>query len=111
MRMGHATLRGCCSAHHHRRIVTPAHACADLLPPTPATVPAAAQVAYEAGVPLGALRGSTSKKESITARLAAGEAPWDMLSLKAAIHSASPGACASLQESLRGMQAVLEARL
>lgn len=34
---------------------------------------------------------SAAKKESVTARLSAGEAPWDMLSLKAAIHAALPG--------------------
>lgn len=34
---------------------------------------------------------SAAKKESITARLSAGEPPWDMLSLKAAIHAALPG--------------------
>jgi hypothetical protein len=34
---------------------------------------------------------TTAKKEGIAQRLASGEAPWDMLSLKAAIHSAVPG--------------------
>ncbi|BDA50649.1 probable pentatricopeptide repeat-containing protein At3g61520, mitochondrial at N-terminal half [Coccomyxa sp. Obi] len=34
---------------------------------------------------------SAAKKESIATRLAAGEPPWDMLSLKAAIHAALPG--------------------
>ena len=31
------------------------------------------------------------KGDIIATRLAAGEAPWDMLSLKAAINAASPG--------------------
>lgn len=34
---------------------------------------------------------STAKKDNMNARLAAGEPPWDMLSLKAAIHHAVPG--------------------
>ena len=34
---------------------------------------------------------SRSKQESINARLAAGEHPWDMISLKAAIQAARPG--------------------
>jgi hypothetical protein len=56
-----------------------------------AAAPAAANEAPPA--PLSALRGGggSAKKESITARLAQGEAPWDMLSLKAAIHAAAPG--------------------
>ncbi len=37
-------------------------------------------------------RGSPARKGAAAARLAAGEAPWDMLSLKAAIVSARPGA-------------------
>ena len=34
---------------------------------------------------------SRSKQESMNARLAAGEHPWDMISLKAAIQAAQPG--------------------
>ena len=34
---------------------------------------------------------SRSKQESMSARLAAGEPPWDMISLKAAIQAAVPG--------------------
>ena len=34
---------------------------------------------------------SRSKQESMNARLAAGEYPWDMISLKAAIQAARPG--------------------
>lgn len=34
---------------------------------------------------------TASKKEALTAKLASGEAPWDMISLRAAINSAQPG--------------------
>jgi hypothetical protein len=37
-------------------------------------------------------RGSPARKGAAAARLAAGEPPWDMLSLKAAVVSARPGA-------------------
>ena len=40
--------------------------------------------------PLASARGR-SKQESMNARLAAGEHPWDMISLKAAIQAARPG--------------------
>ena len=40
--------------------------------------------------PLAGARGR-SKQESMNARLAAGEHPWDMISLKAAIQAARPG--------------------
>ncbi len=39
---------------------------------------------------------SRSKQESMNARLAAGEHPWDMISLKAAIQAARPGSVAFL---------------
>ena len=60
---------------------------------TPAgAAPAAAQQLRDPGAaPAPAAGRAGSKKESITARLAQGEAPWDMLSLKAAIHAAMPG--------------------
>lgn len=45
---------------------------------------------------------NAAKKESVTTRLAAGEAPWDMLSLKAAIHAAVPGAHPALLPPLLG---------
>ena len=44
-----------------------------------------------------------SKQESMNARLAAGEHPWDMISLKAAIQASRPGGLVSaLQSTLHG---------
>ena len=37
----------------------------------------------------------------MNARLAAGEAPWDMISLKAAIQAARPGAYNALQSAMQ----------
>ena len=43
-------------------------------------------------VSLDSNAGSTaSRKEVLNAKLASGEAPWDMISLRAAINSATPG--------------------
>ncbi|KAK9787995.1 hypothetical protein WJX73_009513 [Symbiochloris irregularis] len=39
----------------------------------------------------GSSGATASKKEALTAKLASGEAPWDMISLRAAINSAQPG--------------------
>ena len=49
-----------------------------------------------------------SKQESVNARLAAGEAPWDMISLKAAIQAARPGVC--IATSLRNAVCIASKR-
>ena len=63
-------------------------AAALLLAATPAPGPPAWETAE--GEPLTGLR-SRSKQDHMNARLAAGENPWDMISLKAAIQNARPG--------------------
>ena len=58
--------------------------------------------------PLASARGR-SKQESMNARLAAGEHPWDMISLKAAIQAARPGGLIPALQSIareKALQAV-----
>lgn len=63
------------------------------LPPASAPGPPAWPPAMEGTLP--GMR-SRSKQESMNARLAAGEHPWDMISLKAGIQAARPGAAGDL---------------
>ena len=58
--------------------------------------------------PLASARGR-SKQDSMNARLAAGEHPWDMISLKAAIQAARPGGLIPALQSIareKALQAV-----